>query len=219
MRRRILFPSARSGRSRSPPRRAPPASRSATGRRGRADEKRALAAQRRSASRCAANSCPQHTVLLDNKTRRGSAPATRWCTPLRLARRQHVLVNRGWIEARRDARRAARGAHAGGRGARRGHCARAPAARSASSARARRARCGRASTSTEFAAETGLRAEPCVIEQHSGSPTAWRATGRAPTPASRSTRATRCSGTRSPRSRVVLARRAVVPQDVNAPSE
>ena len=45
----------------------------------RADEKRAL--RPRSEKRivaCAASSCRERTVLLDNKVRHGIAPATRW---------------------------------------------------------------------------------------------------------------------------------------------
>ena len=65
---------------------------------GRADEKRALGARlERVALR--GEFAPQHTVYLDNKTRRGKA-GYEIVTPLRISgSAAHVLVNRGWIEA------------------------------------------------------------------------------------------------------------------------
>jgi surfeit locus 1 family protein len=69
---------------------------------GRADEKRAAAA---AVERILVHGefVAQHTVLLDNKLRRGK-PGYEVVTPLRLADGIHVLVNRGWIAAgpRRD---------------------------------------------------------------------------------------------------------------------
>jgi surfeit locus 1 family protein len=41
---------------------------------------------------------PRHTIYLDNRTRRGKA-GYEVVTPLRLRSSSHVLVNRGWIEA------------------------------------------------------------------------------------------------------------------------
>ena len=64
----------------------------------RADEKRALAA---SLERVAVlgEFVPRFTVYLDNKVRRGK-PGYEIVTPLRLqGTSSHVLVNRGWIEA------------------------------------------------------------------------------------------------------------------------
>lgn len=41
---------------------------------------------------------PRHTIYLDNRTRRGKA-GYEVVTPLRLRSASHVLVNRGWVEA------------------------------------------------------------------------------------------------------------------------
>ena len=65
---------------------------------GRADEKRAAAAR---LERVAVEGefVPKHTVYLDNKTRRGR-PGYEIVTPLRLrGSTSHVLVNRGWVAA------------------------------------------------------------------------------------------------------------------------
>ena len=64
----------------------------------RAEEKRALGTQ---VQRIAVHGefLPERTVLLDNKLR-GGRVGYEVVTPLRLADGIHVLVNRGWIEAR-----------------------------------------------------------------------------------------------------------------------
>ena len=186
-----------SGRSRSPPRRAPrhrarqlagaPRRREARARRERAD-----------ASQCSGVFLPERTVLLDNKVRNHRA-GYEVVTPLRLAKAMHVLVNsrldRG--AAARDA--AAAGEHAGRARARRGPGARAPAAADASSSEAAKGPVRQSLELRRSRRDRPARCRPFVIEQHRGTPTACCATGRGPTPASRSTRPIRSSGTRSPR--------------------
>jgi surfeit locus 1 family protein len=67
---------------------------------GRADEKRAAAAAVQRAS-VAGSFVGRHTVLLDNKVRH-KQPGYEVVTPLRLdGSAEHVLVNRGWIAAPR----------------------------------------------------------------------------------------------------------------------
>jgi len=64
----------------------------------RADEKRALGAQLQSVS-VTGTFLPQYSVLLDNKLRHAKA-GYEVLTPLRLAGSDlHVLVNRGWVQA------------------------------------------------------------------------------------------------------------------------
>jgi surfeit locus 1 family protein len=64
----------------------------------RADEKRALGAQLQSVSVTGAF-VPKYSVMLDNKLRHGK-PGYEVVTPLRLAGSDlHVLVNRGWVPA------------------------------------------------------------------------------------------------------------------------
>jgi surfeit locus 1 family protein len=64
----------------------------------RADEKRALGAQAQSVS-VAGTFLPRYSVMLDNKLRQGK-PGYEVVTPLRLAGSDlHVLVNRGWVQA------------------------------------------------------------------------------------------------------------------------
>ncbi|HYD58405.1 MAG TPA: SURF1 family protein, partial [Burkholderiales bacterium] len=69
---------------------------------GRAEEKRAAAAHLERASVRGVFE-PRYTVLLDNKVRRGQ-PGYEVLTPLKLTAADYVLVNRGWIAApaRRD---------------------------------------------------------------------------------------------------------------------
>src|SRR5258708_8140417 len=64
----------------------------------RADEKRALGAQSQSVS-VTGTFVPSYSVMLDNKLR-GGKPGYEVLTPLRLAGSDlHVLVNRGWVQA------------------------------------------------------------------------------------------------------------------------
>jgi surfeit locus 1 family protein len=129
---------------------------------GRAEEKRAAAAEsRRVALR--GTFLPEHTVLLDNKIHRGRA-GYHVLQPLRTPEGGHVLVNRGWVAA----------------GPRRGELpavvtpAGEVALEGAALARlpralgdAREGRVWQNATLEEFAAWSGLRLEPFVLEQHS----------------------------------------------------
>jgi surfeit locus 1 family protein len=64
----------------------------------RADEKRALGAQAQSVS-VTGSFVPRYSVMLDNKLRHGT-PGYEVVTPLRLAGSDlHVLINRGWVQA------------------------------------------------------------------------------------------------------------------------
>lgn len=135
--------------------------------RGRADEKRAAAAR---LERVAVEGefAPKHTVYLDNKTRRGRL-GYEVVTPLKLrGSPSYVLVNRGWVPA----------------GATRETLPEVPApageVRIEGIALERLPRVfliekntGRLRQTIEvedYAAETGLKLEPRVIEQHSSLP-------------------------------------------------
>ena len=181
---------------------------SATGRSGRAAEKRALAAaSEQRPGRCAASSLERYTRAASTTRCIAARPATTWCSRCALADGRHVLVNRGWVAAAAQPRAAAAGAHA-----RRGRSwSRAcvldhlPRAYELAEREARRAASGRTSTVDDVRRLVRARSSsPTCSSSTRRSPTAWCATGRAPTPASRCTRAMRCSGTRSPRCRVVL---------------
>jgi surfeit locus 1 family protein len=153
----------------------------------RADEKRALALEFDRALRMAAIELPavepvvhkrvaargrfvaERSVLLDNKLRRGR-PGYEVVTPLRLAgSERHVLVNRGWLAAapRRDELPQIRTPQAELRieGI---ALERLPHALQAGAPSAGRVRQNLDLAS--FAAETGLRLEPLVIEQRSEVP-------------------------------------------------
>ena len=218
--RRILFPSARSGRS--PLAAAACAAGIALGnwQARRAEEKRALGARLDQSCKGPPLEIPDgnRPARLRHEARRGAralcgrahrlprqqaAPRPAGyevVTPLRLDGVCTCSSTAAGSRRGSDPRRAAAGAHARGRSARRRHRPRAAAACS----RARRARARESAPeprSAGFAAETGLRLQPFVIEQHS--PARRRPGARLaarPTRASRSTRATRCSGIRSPRS-------------------
>jgi len=133
---------------------------------GRADQKRAAARLERVAVE--GEFVPKFTVYLDNKTRRGR-PGYEIVTPLRLrGSPSHVLVNRGWVAA----------------GATRDALPEVPTpageVRVEGVALERLPRVlrlegtsGRARQSLDieaYAAETGLKLEPRVIEQHSSLP-------------------------------------------------
>lgn len=132
----------------------------------RADEKRALAAR---IERIAVEGefVPRYTVYLDNKLRRGKA-GYEVVTPLKLKdSASHVLVNRGWIEA--PTRDALPDVPTPGGALRIEGLAleRIPRVLSIG------ASTGNARQNLDvaaYAAETGLRLEPRVIEQHSSTP-------------------------------------------------
>ncbi len=152
---------------------------------GRADEKRALGAQLARAMRAPPVELPlepvepqslvmrrvaasgrfadEHTVLLDNKLRRGR-PGYEVITPLRL-NGVHVLVNRGWAAAGRTREALPQVAAPPGvvriEGLALAHLPRALAAGNAQ---------GKVRQNLDveaYAKETGLRLQPIVIEQHS----------------------------------------------------
>jgi len=134
---------------------------------GRADEKRAAAAR---LERVAVEGefAPKYTVYLDNKTRRGR-PGYEIVTPLKIrGSNSHVLVNRGWVAAgaSRDALPEVP-TPAGDIRIEGLALERFPRVLSLerSSGKARQ------SLDVEaYAAETGLKLEPRVIEQHSSLP-------------------------------------------------
>ena len=133
---------------------------------GRAEEKRKAEARAERTS-VRGEFLPQHTVLLDNKLRRGR-PGYEVVTPLRLAGAQqmHVLVNRGWIAAgaRRDALpeiKTIKGETVVA-GIVREHLPRVLQV-----APAQRGKVRQNLAVEDFAAETGLALLPFVIEQHS----------------------------------------------------
>jgi surfeit locus 1 family protein len=134
---------------------------------GRADEKRAAAAR---LARVAVEGefVPKFTVYLDNKTRRGH-PGYEVVTPLRLRGSPwHVLVNRGWIAAgaTRDALPEVP-TPAGEVRIEGIALERLPRLLSLERTAAK----VRQSVDVEaYAAETGLKLEPRVIEQHSSLP-------------------------------------------------
>jgi surfeit locus 1 family protein len=131
----------------------------------RAAEKRALGAQAQSVS-VTGTFVPRYSVMLDNKLRQGK-PGYEVLTPLRLPGSDlHVLVNRGWVQAppTRDVLPEVRTPSGEVRieGVALEHLPRLlnmdPNAK------------GRVRQSVDlpaFAAETGLRLEPRIIEQHS----------------------------------------------------
>jgi len=105
----------------------------------------------------------EHTVLLDNKLRRGR-PGYEVITPLRL-NGLHVLVNRGWVAAGRTRDDLPQVPALPGVVRIEGVAlARLPQALSAGEAQGK----VRQNVDVEsFASETGLRLQPVVIEQHS----------------------------------------------------
>lgn len=134
---------------------------------GRADEKRAAAAEAKLVS-VEGRFLPQHTILLDNKLRHRK-PGYEVLTPLRLeGRDEHVLVNRGWIEAPPTRDELPQIRTPGGRirieGIERERLPRLLVAGEQT---------GKVRQTVEieaFARETGLRLQPRIIEQHSESP-------------------------------------------------
>ena len=134
---------------------------------GRGEERRASAARLERVV-VEGEFLPMHTVYLDNKTRRGRS-GYEIVTPLRLrGSASHVLVNRGWIAsgATRDAlpevRTPAGQVHIEGIA-----LERLPRVLTI------RTNPGKVRQSLDvkaYAAETGLRLEPRVIEQHSSLP-------------------------------------------------
>jgi surfeit locus 1 family protein len=133
---------------------------------GRADEKRAAAAAVQRAS-VAGSYVDRHTILLDNKVRH-KRPGYEVVTPLRLeGSAEHVLVNRGWIAAPRtrevlpDVRTPSGLVRIEGV-----VLERLPRLLVRTEARGK----VRQTVDVEsFAAETGLRLQPRIIEQHSPS--------------------------------------------------
>ena len=133
----------------------------------RAEEKRALGAQLQSVS-ATGTFLPRYTVLLDNKLRHGKA-GYEVVTPLRLAGSElQVLVNRGWLQAppTRDALPEVRTPPGEVRieGL---SLERFPRVLNLDKQASGKVRQGL--DIDEFAAETGLRLQPRVIEQHSAS--------------------------------------------------
>jgi len=111
---------------------------------------------------------PRHTVYLDNKTRRGQA-GYEIVTPLRIRGADaHVLVNRGWIEAGRTRDALPEVPTPGGDVRIEGIALeRLPKILTLAESK------GRVRQSLDidaYAAETGLRLEPRLIEQHSDLP-------------------------------------------------
>ena len=133
---------------------------------GRADQKRAAARLERVAVE--GEFVPKYSVYLDNKTRRGKA-GYEIVTPLRLrGSSAHVLVNRGWIEGGRTRETLPEVRTPAGELRIEGVALeRFPKILNIENTR------GRVRQSLDipaYAAETGLRLEPRVIEQHSDSP-------------------------------------------------
>ena len=133
----------------------------------RADEKRTVAARLERVA-VVGEFVPRYTVYLDNKVRRGKA-GYEVVTPLKLrGSGEHVLVNRGWIEAGQTRDALPEVPTPAGEQRLEGialpRLERVLALGPAS---------GRLRPSLDiaaYAAETGLRLEPRVIEQHSGAP-------------------------------------------------
>jgi surfeit locus 1 family protein len=131
----------------------------------RADEKRALGAQAQSVS-VTGTFLPRYSVMLDNKLRQGR-PGYEVVTPLRLADSDlHVLVNRGWVQAppTRDVLPEVRTPAGEVRieGVALEHLPRLLNVDPNEKGRVRQSL-----QLPAFAAETGLRLEPRIIEQHS----------------------------------------------------
>jgi surfeit locus 1 family protein len=131
----------------------------------RAEEKRALGANVQSVS-VTGTFVPKHSVLLDNKLRHGKA-GYEVVTPLRLAGGdQHVLVNRGWVQAppTRDVLPEVRTPPGEVR------IEGVAIERLPRLLNLEKNEKGKVRQSLEldtFSAETGLRLQPCLIEQHS----------------------------------------------------
>ncbi len=131
----------------------------------RAEEKRALGAQAQSVS-VTGTFVPTYSVMLDNKLRQGK-PGYEVVTPLRLAGSDlHVLVNRGWVQAppTRDVLPEVR-TPAGEVRVEGVALERLP--RILNVAPNEKGRVRQSLDVAAFAAETGLRLEPRIIEQHS----------------------------------------------------
>ena len=131
----------------------------------RADEKRALGAQAQSVS-VTGTFLPRYSVMLDNKLRQGK-PGYEVLMPLRLAGSDlHVLVNRGWVQAppTRDVLPEVRTPAGEVRieGIAFEHLPRLLNVDPNEKGRVRQSL-----QLPAFAAETGLRLEPRIIEQHS----------------------------------------------------
>ena len=131
----------------------------------RADEKRALGAQAQSVN-VTGTFLPRYSVMLDNKLRQGK-PGYEVVTPLHLAGSDlHVLVNRGWVQAppTRDVLPEARTPAGEVRieGVALQHLPRLLNVDPSEKGRVRQSL-----QLPAFAAETGLRLEPRIIEQHS----------------------------------------------------
>jgi surfeit locus 1 family protein len=111
---------------------------------------------------------PRHTVYLDNKIRRGKA-GYEIVTPLKLrGSAAHVLVNRGWIEAGRT--REALPEVPTPAGEQRVEGLALERLPRTLQLKEQRTRVRQNLDIQAYAAETGLRLEPRVIEQHSSSP-------------------------------------------------
>jgi len=109
---------------------------------------------------------PQHTVLLDNKTRRGRV-GYEVLTPLKLKDSMHVLVNRGWIEAAVTRDRLPEVRTPPGEVRVEGIALeRLP--RALELEKNTRKKIRQNLDIAEFARETGLALQPIVIEQHAG---------------------------------------------------
>jgi surfeit locus 1 family protein len=132
----------------------------------RADEKRALGAAQAQSVSVTGTFVPAYSVMLDNKLRQGK-PGYEVVTPLRLAGSDlHVLVNRGWVQAppTRDVLPEVRTPAGELRieGVALEHLPRLLNVGPNEKGRVRQSL-----QLPAFAAETGLRLEPRIIEQHS----------------------------------------------------
>jgi len=133
----------------------------------RADEKRALAARLERVA-VVGEFVPRYTVYLDNKVRRGKA-GYEVVTPLKLrGSAEHVLVDRGWVEAGRTRDLLPEVPTPPGElrieGLALEHLPRSLPLRE------RGLRVRQNLSVPAYAEETGLRLQPRVIEQHSGAP-------------------------------------------------
>ena len=135
--------------------------------RGRADDKRAAAARLERVA-LEGEFVPKFTVYLDNKTRRGQ-PGYEIVTPLKLrGSPSHVLVNRGWIAA--GATRDALPEVATPAGEVRIEGIALERLPRVLSFETRSGKVRQSLDIAAYAAETGLKLEPRVIEQHSSLP-------------------------------------------------